>query len=309
MKKILVCILTVATSYFLLSTSRLYAFMSKNDVGTTTAQFLKLGAGARATALGDAFVGIADDATAVYWNPAGLNQIEKKSVSVMHAIWFEEIFYDWASYIQPTKIGTFGVGVQYLSYGKIKETDDTGLDIGNFKPSDIAGTISYARKVSDIMLGVNVKYISSKITKTATAFAGDIGGLYKLMKDRLSVGLAVSNLGTKMKFVDEKDSLPMAVKLGGAYKIKDNWIASLDVTAPNDNALIIGGGTEYNYKLNEKITIAGRTGYNTKTKDVGGLRGLTAGIGGTYLDYSLDYAFVPFGDLGDTHRVSFGMKW
>lgn len=303
MKKVLV-LLTCLLAY-----SLSYAFMSSNDAGTSTAQFLKLGAGARATALGNAYVAVANDATAVYWNPAGLNQLEQKSVSVMHAIWFENIYYDWVSYVQPTSIGTFGVGIQYLSYGSITQTDDTGLNIGTFNPNDMAGTISYARKVSDIMLGVNVKYISSKITKTATAVAGDIGAMYKLMDDKLSLGLAVSNVGTKMKFIDEADSLPMAVKVGGAYNIKDNWLVAVDVTAPNDNALIVGGGTEYNCKISDKVSIAGRVGYNSESKDVTGFKGLTAGIGGKYGDYALDYAFVPFGDLGDTHRISFGMKF
>lgn len=309
MKKIFCFVNMFVISYFLLSTYCLYAFMSKNDAGTTTAQFLKLGAGARATALGGAFVGISDDATAVYWNPAGLNQIENKSVSVMHALWFEEISYDWVSYVHPTDIGTFGVGIQYISYGKIDKTDDTGLEIGNFTPRDMAGTISYAKKLSDILLGVNVKYISSKITKTATAFAGDLGIIYKLMEDKFSIGLVGQNIGTKMKFIDENETLPMAIKLGGAYNIKDNWFVAVDVTAPNDNALNFGGGTEYTYKVNEKTNIAGRIGYNTITKDVGGFKGITAGLGGSYLDYSLDYAFVPFGDLGNTHRISFGIKF
>ena len=113
-----------------------FASFSKDDAGTSTAQFLKLGAGARASAMGDAFVGISDDATAVYWNPAGLNQIENKSVSLMHGFWFEEIFYDWVSYIHPVEdIGTFWLGVQYLSYGDILETDETGLEGSNFKPN------------------------------------------------------------------------------------------------------------------------------------------------------------------------------
>jgi hypothetical protein len=286
-----------------------HAVFSKDDVGTSTAQFLKLGAGARATGMGDAFVGISDDATAVYWNPAGLNQVDRESISIMHAIWFEDIFYDWVSYALPMSIGTVGLGLQYLSYGSMEERDTSGLEISSFKPSDLAGTISYARKISNIMLGINVKYISSRIKQTATAFAIDMGVLYKLSGDKVSLGCVIQNVGTKMKFVEEENPLPMNIKIGSCYNIKENWLTAVDFNLPNDNILNVEVGTEYNYLVSEKTIISGRAGYNTKSKDIDGLKGITVGLGGSYLDYNLDYAFVPFGDLGNTHRVSFGIKF
>src|SRR3989339_2044429 len=94
------------------------ASFSKNDAGTSAAQFLKLGAGARAAGMGEAFAAVSDNADSIYWNPAGLNKIEGKSLSVMHAAWFEGITYDWASYAQKIgNAGVVGIGVQYLSCG------------------------------------------------------------------------------------------------------------------------------------------------------------------------------------------------
>jgi hemolysin activation/secretion protein len=59
--------------------------------------------------------------------------------------------------------------------------------------------------------------------------------------------------------------------------------------------------------------VAGRLGYNTQSQDTGGLHGLSMGLGLMYTDYamnySLDYAFVPYGELGNTHRISFGIKF
>jgi len=124
-----------------------------------------------------------------------------------------------------------------------------------------------------------------------------------------ALGLVFQNIGTKMKFVDEEDSLPINIRLGGAYKVKDKWIVSLDVSAPIDNEINGGIGVENNYKLSDNVNVAWRIGYNTKTTDVGGLGGYSLGLGGNFKRYRVDYAFVPFGDLGDTHRISIGISF
>ena len=95
----------------------------------------------------------------------------------------------------------------------------------------------------------------------------------------------------------------------GAYKVKDKWIVSLDVSAPIDNEINGGIGVENNYKLSNNVNVAWRIGYNTKTIDVGGLGGYSLGLGGNFKRYRVDYAFVPFDDLGDTHRVSIGISF
>jgi len=200
-----------------------------------------------------------------------------------------------------------------LSYGDIKETDETGLEGNDFKPNDLATTISYARKISNISLGINIKYISSKIKETAQAFAVDMGGMLTSEDDKLSFGIVVQNIGQKMKFADVEEALPVNIKLGSGYRIKDNWVIALDVNAPKDNSIKVGIGTEYNCKLDfrsnsmqyeNSANVSFRAGYNTVTKDIDGLKGITAGLGCSYKDYSVDYAFVPFGDLGNTHRIS-----
>ncbi|MCX5782348.1 MAG: PorV/PorQ family protein [Elusimicrobia bacterium] len=287
-----------------------FASFSSSDIGTSGAAFLKLGAGARPTAMGDSFAGISDDSTAIYWNPAGLNQVAGKgSLTLMHAIWFEDISYDWVSYARPYKnLGVFGIGVQYLSYGSLKKTDNTGLEVGDFSPTDMAVSLSYAKKVKDISLGANLKYISSKITNTATAYAVDLGAMKKI-NNKITLGAAAQNVGTKLKYVSEEDSLPMNIKIGGAYTVKKNWLAVLDINAPIDNDINYGIGTEYVYKLKDKIDISGRAGYNTRNSKTGGLNGITVGFGVKYQDYCFDYAFVPYGDLGNTNRISFSVQF
>lgn len=282
---------------------------SKSDAGTSGAQFLKLGAGARATSMGGAFTGVADDATAVYWNPAGLSRIEKKSVSLMHALWFEDISYDWASYVCPAKIGSFGVGIQYVSYGALKGADKDGAETGNFIPADIALTMAYGRKISGIDAGISVKYIQSTITETATALAADLGVMKKMVDNKLSLGLAVQNIAGEMKFIEAADPLPLTIKVGVAYKFMKNLLVSADIIMPSDSGVNFAIGGEYAHRVNDDLSATLRLGCNTISKDVTGLSGITAGIGGAYKNYAIDYAFVPYGDLGMTHRVSLGVKF
>lgn len=299
-------ILTVAIA----GTTSGFGAFSRNDAGTSAAQFLKLGAGARAEGMGEAFAGAADDVTAVYWNPAGLARVQNRSFSVMHAVWFEDISYDWVGYAcRAGNSGVFGLSGQYVSYGALQAYDDTGLEGGSFSPHDMALTVSYARKLRSCALGVNVKYISSQIKESASAVAGDIGVQYAPAGSRLSWGLAVQNMGTNIKMITAEDPLPVNIKVGGVYAIRPHWMLALDINAPEDNDMIVGAGTEYRHDIGRAMSAVGRIGYNTRSLDTGGLNGLSAGCGFTYQDYTIDYAFVPYGDLGATHRVSFGIKF
>jgi hypothetical protein len=284
------------------------AFAAKSDAGTAGAAFLKLSGDRRATAMGDASAATCCDATSVFGNPAGLNLIEKHSVSLMHASWFEDITGEWFSYgYKNDKFGCLGLGVQYLSYGSIIQTDSTGLDTGTFSPNDKSITLTYAREFGKILSGISAKYISSTITQSATAYGADIGAMYKA-NDKLNIGACVQNIGTKLKFISEEDALPMNVKVGAGYKFKDNLLFALDINNPSDNEINYGGGVEFKKDINDKLKFALRGGYTTKTKDTGGTNGITAGLGLGYGDYRLDYVYVPFGDLGNTQRIAFSVN-
>ncbi len=111
-----------------------------------------------------------------------------------------------------------------------------------------------------------------------------------------------------MKFIDEGDPLPMNIKVGCSYNIlrRVNSAATLalDVNKPVDNDVRVNFGTEYSRKFGGNILLAGRVGYKTNTKGYEAIDGISAGFGFGFKDYFLDYAFTPYGDLGDTHRVS-----
>ena len=220
-----------------------YASFSSADLGTTSAAFLKLGAGARPASMGNSYTAVSDDSTSIYWNPAGLAQVDAKdgSATLMHAVWFDDIFYDWASYARPIKNwGVIGVGVQYLSYGSLQQTDITGLNTGTFTPTDMCVSLAYARSIDGFDVGANVKYISSTIVTTATAYAFDLGIMKKLFHNRLSLGATVENVGTYLQYLSDQEPLPFDVKAGGAYKIRSNWLAAVDISEPIDGPIYYG---------------------------------------------------------------------
>jgi len=316
-KKIGITLLTLLLSYSL--TLCLYA----KGAGTTTAAFLKIGVGGRNIAMGE--TGAAStDVNSVYWNPAGLNSLKSKEVSLMHAVWFQEINFEHAAFGYPTKYGTFGIGLNYLSMSAIDmyDVNDTALN-DTYKPYDMAGTISYAREVYDVPVGVNVKYIYSKIEKEeAWAVAGDIGCAYdgiEVMGQKLRLGFVLQNLGTKMKFVSVGNDLPFNIKFGCSYsfinKAPNYLLTAVDFNLPVDNKARVNVGAEYTRKVSKDIYISGRAGYKTNIEGLAEISGLTAGAGFRFADYGVDYAWVPFrgtdgfGDLGDTHRVSLGVKF
>lgn len=295
---------------------------SSDRTGTTGAQFLKIGVGARAVGMGEAFCGVADDINALYWNPAGLSDIGDRQATAMYISWFQSMNYAYLAYGQPIRHwGVFAGGITYLSSGDIpKTTVDSGgdyVDEGtNFSAYDLAFTIGYGRKIKeDISLGGAIKIISEKIeSENASAFALDIGGIYKGLKLRdrvLPLALVIQNLGTEVKFGSEGDSLPINIKAGASYglefsRVNSSLTLALDLNYPLDNAFNANFGSELWYKG----TVAVRLGYKTATvKDINALSGLSIGGGFRYQKYGIDYAWVPYGDLGNTHRISLVAKF
>lgn len=307
--KVVVSLLILAV---VVSRSSAYAAFSDKDAGTRTAQFLKLPVGAKAIGMGEAHTAVANDANAIYYNVAGLNSLEKKSAEYMFSKYVEETSYHWVAFAMPISetIGSAGIGFQYFSAGSIDETDIRASKTGTFTPSDLAVNLAYARSLMEIPLGLNLKIVNSKIKESATTVAVDLGAKYdKLMEGKLNLGFAVQNLGGSLKYETESSKLPILIKLGSGYKPMENWVAALDIIFPEDNSPQFALGTDYMYKIQEDMNISGRLGYNSRGRKVDGFNGVTVGVGFGFQLVSLDYAWMPLGDLGQTHRVSVGVKF
>ncbi len=287
------------------------AFAS-SKVGTTGAQFLKVGIGGRATAMGGVYTGVADDISALYWNPGGLGGLEQTEVIYTYNKWFQDITHHFVGGAVPTQFGVFGLGITMLGMDDLeKRTGDSITAEGTFKAQDMAVAFAYGTSLTEtLMVGGSLKMLSSKIDdESASGLAVDLGALMKTGVQGLNVGFAVTNLGGEYKFIDEGDPLPMMIKLGAGYKVlNDTLTLAADVIYPNDNDLIFGGGVEYALKFGNGGALALRTGYKTGV-DSGGLSGLGAGIGISYQMFGFDFAWTPYGDLGDAIRGSLSLKF
>lgn len=276
------------------------------DAGTSGAQLLKIGVGAKAVGMGESYVAAADDVYAAYWNPAGLVHVETNQFGFMHNEWFEDIRYEFLGYVQPLgDLGTLAGSISYVSMGELERTDENG-DVGEpFHPYNILLGLSFGRQLSDdISIGINGKFLREKIdVEKAQAFAVDIGGLYSIPNSGLILGVNVQHLGTRMKFIEESFSLPLNVKFGAAYRLIDGALTlATDVNRPRDGYMNVGLGAEY--KIMGVMNLRAGYRYIEGGNPLGTASGLRAGIGVEITDYKIDYAFVPYGELGQAHRVS-----
>jgi hypothetical protein len=190
-----------------------------------------------------------------------------------------------------------------MGYGGIDQTNDIGAKTGQFTPNDMAGIVSYGRNVGMFCVGGSMKYVQSKITRTASAIAFDFGGTYDVIDDKLELAGTINNVGTGLRYIEEETPLPMSIKLGAGYTMKENVKFALDMVMPNDNDAYFGTGVEYAYKA-----VLGRIGYNSRTSEIGGMSGITYGIGIKYGDVAVDYAYQGYEYLGDSHRLSVTWK-
>jgi hypothetical protein len=268
--------------------------------------FLKIGVGAEAMSMGESQVAATDDLYASYWNPAGLTRLQKPQIALMHNEWFAGINHEFVGFAAPLgNIGTVGVSSSYLSFGELQGRDRDGNETTIFRPYDLALILSYARSFgSALAFGTNAKLLREQIAdETGTGIAFDFGALYNFSEMPLSLGFNAQHLGPRVKFVEEAFGLPVTFRLGVAYKLwNDALTLTTDIIRPSDNDLAIGVGA--GYTIGNILHL--RTGYKYKIggNDLGAISGLTGGFGLTLRQFQLDYALVPFGILGLTHRFS-----
>lgn len=263
--------------------------------GTTAANFLKIGVGARAVAMGEAFTAVADDVTALYWNPAGLSQLEERKLSASYNSWFADVSQGYVSLGFPALGGTVAVGTNYVDMGTIERRDASGDLKGEFRASSIHASVGYARG-DRFSIGFAGGMLRESIENDQKiTFLGTAGILLK--NGNLSLGACAQNVGGKLG----EDPLPFILKAGAGLRMRGLNIA-VDVGMPQDNDTYFCTGMEW--WLADKFAL--RAGYRSG-QDIG--PGYTAGIGFKTNNLSLDYAYVPYDDLGTTHRVSLGIEF
>lgn len=319
---------------------------SVSKVGTTAAAFLEIGPGAPASALGGAFVSVANDATALYWNPAGTAAFVRNELAIFHANWIADTKFDYAALVIPlSEIGSLGLSFTSLSIGDEKvRTVEMPEGTGEFyNASDIAIGLSYARSLTDrFSIGLTLKYIKQSIWhESASALALDAGTTFRTdLLNGLVIGASISNFGTKMRMdgrdtrsfgrIDENNlgsnervpfniemdswDLPLLFQIGvstNVYNGEDfKVLAAVDALHPSNNYESLNTGLQFSYK--DFFFIRG--GYrNLFLKDAEG--GLSFGFGlNSKLLFTedfvrFDYAFRDFGRLKNVHMLSVDLKF
>lgn len=216
-------------------------------VATTPAAFYFIGSVARARALGNAFVAVADDASAVYWNPAGIAQLESPTLMMMDRITTLDTNYANLTGVLPINdtIGTLGLNVIFFSVDDIPIFDNLGNPGGELTDKEGALILSYAYGIGDISLGVNFKGIYQRmdgeknatgVGRTETWGAGvDLAILYHITEN-FRVGVTLHDK-IKLRDVDDEDlytaTIPRSITSGLFYRIplgkSHHWSLMADI--------------------------------------------------------------------------------
>ncbi len=313
--------------------------------GTTAAQFLKIGIGARGTAMGGAFAAIDGDISSMYWNAAGIASMNRLETMFVDGDWLAGVRLQYLGFSIPIhRIGVLGLSVTNLSVPEdkvrtISEPEGTGEYWG---ARDLAANLCFARKLSDkFSIGGNIKYIQQTIWHaSASTYAADLGALFETPFNGIRLGASINNYGGKMKlegrdqkisvdpdplnqgnveFINanlETDQFPIPlifrVGLSGELINKQNLRLSyaIDALHPNDNSEYVNLGMETVF--NNLVSI--RAGYPSLYKEES-IEGPTFGAGLNYRIWrtatilKVDYSFADFGPLGDVKRISIGFNF
>ncbi|MDH4036375.1 MAG: PorV/PorQ family protein [Candidatus Krumholzibacteria bacterium] len=281
------------------------------DPGSAGALFLRIGVGARASAMGEAYTAVAEDASSVFWNPGAMAPVLGTKVTLAHVEYFQTIRLEQAAVTHETEFGTLG----FLFTGMFMDdmdrydVDPSAVPLGTFGAYDMSFAVAYARYiVPNTSIGVSLKSVYQRIDElSATGFAVD-AGIYHTSKIRgVKLAAVAGNLGTPMNFDTEEYALPRYVKVGASYErevasIEGRVLFTFDAMFPNDDDWRQHIGAEYSYRRLLALRAGYKAGYDSQ--------GATFGFGVNYRELSLDYAFLPIGnDLGDNHRFGLGFNF
>jgi len=318
-----------------------FAQRELSKVGTSMGQFLKIGAGARGTALGDAYSSEVKDVTALYWNPAGIQKIGHATFGLAQTKLYAGITYNFLGFVMPINSNTTaGLSIIYLNSGNIEmttiaEPEGTGT---TFTATNVAVGLSVAQRLTDRFdLGVTLKYIQEKLFREkASTFAFDIGSQFNTGIYGMKLGMSLANFGGKMK-LDGPDlsrdvtnentgitydggvrwktldwPIPLVFRLGISDDIvgenssiiksrQHRLTVILEANDPTDHYLRYNYGLEYEWQK----FFALRFGYKGNYDEADFTAGLGLNFAKFGLNGRLDYSFNNYGILGYVHNYSF----
>jgi hypothetical protein len=315
--------------------------LSQSKVGTTIGQFLKIEPSARTAAMGNAGVSVSGEATAAYYNPASLGQLQNSSIQFTHSRWLADINYDYlAAAVRIGRLGTFLMQVTALNSDEIDvRTVDQPLGTGErYSVSNFAFGIGYGRMLTDrVAIGLQTNYIRETIWHSSLAGVGfNLGVQFQLSQSGIMLGASISNFGNRTgysgrdMYVDydldpakhgdndqlpaslrtEEYSLPTLFRVGFSWPVKfsesNQLLFAIDAMHPNDNSESLNLGAEWMILDNFAL----RGGFrNLFLDDIEGGVVLGAGLNINISNFLLnfDYAWADYGLLDTTQRLTLGL--
>ncbi|MBI4424134.1 MAG: PorV/PorQ family protein [Elusimicrobia bacterium] len=276
--------------------------------GSEGASFLDIPVGGRPAGLGSAYSSLATDSHAAVWNPAGLGNLSQAEASVMHLSYLEGMSYESLGLAAPVgKAHGVGGTLQYFRAGSLSATDASGGSAGDFGGYFLSASLGYGRRLlPGLSVGAAGRLITAQIAGVgASAFAADLGALAR-PASRLRLSAVVANLGSGLRFLDESDPLPTQLRLGSALIVTRSVLVALEGVRAFRSDDSVHAGVEW--RPVEPLAV--RAGYRSDvTREAGSLSGVTFGTGLYWGGYSLDYAWVPLGDLGQAQYFSLGVRF
>ncbi len=325
--KILFISIILLCSEIQLARAQLIPALGRERAGTASATFLKIGVGAQASAMGEAYVSIANDASALYWNPAGITQLEKTTLHFSHLEYVAGIAHEFVGLVR--RLGdadAIGFSLISLHTGEMNVTTEvqpfgTGEKFGF---SDLMLGISYARQLTDkFSAGITAKVIREDLsTVHINGFLIDVGTIYRTGFKGSRFAVSISNFGADLKpggsITDylgnpvsdvsyQSFPAPLMFRIGFSIDLLDRVdnraTVAFQLDHPNDDAENFNVGGEY--WLKNRIAL--RAGYK-KNEQVGGVTlgfGLVLPMEG--VNMKLDYGFSEFGLLGNVNRFTLNL--
>jgi len=309
-----------------------------DNVGTSALNFLKIGIGSRAEAMGGAFVAQANDVTAVYWNVAGLTNIEGTEVAFSANDWITDVTQYFIGTAVPLgEFGKLGVEIIYLDGGSMRRTsweDPAGLEGQTFEANDLSFGIAYARDLTDrFKFGVKGKYLRESISNsTAHGFAVDFGSQYHTGFHGLNIGMSIQNFGGKFsmdgsdlrhrfdpypnegsnpddvwtKLETDEWSLPVTIRLGFSMEVfsmgSNKLITNVEFVDYRDVRELYVFGGEFSMFNDMVFLRAGASDYFDEDWRINLGAGLMYRMGD--IGFAFDYSYSDLGILEQANRYS-----
>lgn len=217
--------------FFIFAIAVLFAGLSWG-ASNTSSDFLRMETGVKAIGMGSNYVAATDDVNSVFWNPAGLSSVLLPEISIMHTIWLQDFSYEYIGYAVPAKLGKSGIGVS-INYFWLNPFDSTEGIEEPIKANNLSVNLSYGLKLMPILdSGITLKYLRYQLKDTtADGVAFDLGGKLKFLEEKLTLGVAIQNMGNGMKFVEEVNKLPLSLRLGAGYNTELSDFMSMLITS------------------------------------------------------------------------------